>query len=92
MNFKKDIGLFFASMTSSQHGGREKYLLRHGGAPPPATLPGPTLSQTLNAMSSSMATNYAQPLAHNVPTTNVMTMPNDYYLQFDPLLSNGRSV
>lgn len=92
MTYEKDVRLFFGACEVRRGGGNEKYLLRHGGGGPPTSLAAPSLTQTLNVMSSGMATNYAQPLTHDISTTNVMTLPGDYYLQFDPLLANGKPV
>lgn len=71
-------------------GGKLKYKLHHRGGNPtvPTSLPAASLSQTLNNMSSSMMTSYAQPLTPNIQATNTMMFPS-YYANFNPLLTNG---
>ena len=99
---KKDYGLFFNSVRCKKggslasdnvmnvlqnelwaKGGKLKYRLHHGAG---AGLPAASLTQPISNMSSSMATNFAQPLTPTIPSSTSMIYPN-YYTSFSPLLT-----
>lgn len=92
-----DYQMFFDSLSSSKkkggslasdnvmiatQGGRIKYRLHHGAGSglPTASLDSPPV------MSSSVATNYVQPLTPSIPSNNTVLFPA-YYGTFSPALT-----
>ena len=99
---KKDYSLFFNSVRCKKggslasdnvinvlqnelwaKGGKLKYCLHHGAG---TGLPAASLTQPINNMPASMATNVAQPLTPSIPSSTSMIYP-DYYTSFSPLLT-----